>query len=386
MKFKKQKFQSKITKKPRDAWEIAGIEFLRFILIFLIMWTEFRNPDHSKNIITFDIAVPCFLILTGYCFVSKKTIFKNLFASSIIYMVVGVILYTVLYNVSPHHMSPVVDFEIPYKIWDPLKIITEFNFIKDHYSTWWFLFVLLILFLFCPLINKLLVRYNQWLTLGAIFFLYLITYAYEVEIGAGKTDRLFSLFTIGDVLLAISLYAVGGWFSHNFRDKLNNLKAYYTVPVYLLIIGGWIVMCVYNKQICPIVDGKKTNFAVDTTQFTSIPSVLASIALVQLFQMIKFKENNRIHEHLHKQSMWLGETVLLIYLFHGLVYEFIKLNPTLLNLGGSDGLTLEKFFVVTSITFVGCLLTFPFYIWSAKQIEKGFDWIGNKVKLSNGIR
>ncbi len=106
------------------------------------------GSKHNQNIVTFDIAVPGFLVLTGYCFVTKKTIFENLFASSLIYLVVGIIMYEALYLATQYNSQ------------NPLNLITQFEFLKDNYSTWWFLFVLLFLFLVCPLLNKLLTKYN----------------------------------------------------------------------------------------------------------------------------------------------------------------------------------------------------------------------------------
>ncbi len=76
------------------------------------MWTEFMGSKHNQNIVTFDIAVPGFLVLTGYCFVTKKTIFKNLFASSLIYLVVGIIMYEALYLTTQYNSQ------------NPLNLIT----------------------------------------------------------------------------------------------------------------------------------------------------------------------------------------------------------------------------------------------------------------------
>lgn len=197
----------------------------------------------------------------------------------------------------------------------------------------------------------------------------MIAAAIEHFIGAGKNEKMLTIFTLNDAIISVALYSIGAWFLFNFRDKLNAIKWFWTVPAYLLIILFYILMCVYNAK---TTNNMTTNWAIDTTKICSLPSVITSIVLIQLFQMIKFKENNNIHEWLHKYSMWLGETVLLIYLYHGWVYELLEVKSTWFY----ELKNLDKFFFATFLVWLGSMLSFYPYVWGAKEIEKGL-WLNN---------
>ncbi|MDR2369394.1 MAG: acyltransferase [Mycoplasmataceae bacterium] len=285
----------------------GGVELLRFVLIFTIIWQHSLSPWVSQSGIFFPIGVTTFFLITGWFSLSlTKSRFLKMLVTTVIYTIIGFVLYIIFYYVGLND-------------YNPFNIFTDGSFLSDKLTSWWFLYIMLALTLIAPLLNKIFTKINKWYSLAVVIVFWLVIFFWQNE---EKSWNIFHYLNLYWIARACMIYLIGAWAS---LYLFNSLKKYKTISILacLFLVISFILLCVFHNHI--YIENPNINFQLVNVCFDiSALNLLTGLSLIVLFSFLKTEK----FKILNNASLFLGKITLPMYLFHGLCYcVIVKFCP-----------------------------------------------------------
>ena len=312
-----------INKKPKEREYL--FDNYKAFLIVLVVIGHFIEPSYKQNTILYDLKwaivafhMPAFIFISGYF--SKKTpsIVKLIRGLAIPYLVCEVIYY-LLYTYILH-------------------IDTELYLSRPKFSLW-YLMALFVWKLLTPIVKKV-PGYMVLTIVGGLL------------IGMVGLDNYFS---IPRIVFFFPFFLAGECFDKAWLDKLRDTKGFIIASVGLVGFAVFLLTDKIHDKLTPHIFYGRYSYDVmgfDTKEGMIIRIVCYAISflLVYLFMMVVPNEK--------KSYSYLGQRTMPVYIFHGLVYSFLKFRTDILSSVESN---LECFaLIISCIVLVWVLAQKPF--------------------------
>ncbi len=261
------------TENKRD----SNFELLRIISILMIIvhhycvhgnWinkeygVSFNNPVLDFFIIGGKIGVSIFILISGYFGITSTFKIKKL-----IKLVLQVLFYSILFGT--------VDIII--NGWIGIKEFIKMCF-PIIFSEYWFITCYCIIYILSPYINKMLLNLTKVefkkLIVILVFMAYIIPTVFQTNMG------------LTNLFVLIFLYILGGYIGLYFKDKkINHNGTIFVISFTFIMITQVLLEYIISRNNSMI--GYMNYFA----ELNSLPILICSISLFELFRSLKFKNN-----------------------------------------------------------------------------------------------